>query len=302
MRVILLIFLLSLPSWAAPPTRAVLLVWDSGDTNQVERFGRLVKSLKDLRAQGQFDIVAGLDRSIKVYDYHKPAHAESLTRLNLVRKKETPFIAVVSMSPQGIPSSLMWGKKVVQPEPVMNELQRHFGLVVKAVPPALRPLASVPELPSSLPADGWVQNGDRWLHADGLSVVLPPGAVIVPKASSVIVRTDGKFFAHLCLATPAYRPELLAYIEQSTLSWYPGIALGAPQATQVGNLKITMREGVAVEGKAKPGAPPDAVFIGTVALFSRSIVFAATAPVVEGKSKDDRRAELTAILHTLKVH
>ena len=281
---ILLVIFVASQVWAGGPTRAVLVVWDTGDDTQFERYSQLIKALKDLRGRGKFETVAGLDRSIKVYDFNQKAHAQALKSLQLARRKDTPFLAVVSMTQDGVPGKVMWGKKVTDAEAAVIDLQRQLGIAVKPLPSPTVSATPLPPTNVTAPGEGWVRQGNRWQHAEGISIAAPASYTVKDDGDSLFVKSSGALAVTLCPALgETRRKQVLAVFLDAWTNQYPDTALGGPQLSGGGALKVSMQE-------VTRGSLTFAV--GSVTVGERSLIFLASFSGTE-------RSEFLAILQSV---
>ena len=142
LRLCLLVFLTGVVL-AAPPKKAILLVWDAKNDRALEDYPILIKTLKDMRAAGDFR-VDGLHDKFLSYDYNQANHRQALKDLG-IRREQCVYLAVVQIDPQKLPRKVLWGQKVSNVPMAAMELKTHVrgGLAV-----ASRPLIS------GIPAQG----------------------------------------------------------------------------------------------------------------------------------------------------
>lgn len=123
----LLLWLSSALVALAAPRKAILLVCDSGDRAVTVRFQAMVAHIKSLRAEGHFG-GRGVEKQIKVYDFHLPDHARSLQLLGLKRAADCPYLALISLDARGLPAKVLWGMRYTAPDLATLKLDAALGM------------------------------------------------------------------------------------------------------------------------------------------------------------------------------
>lgn len=121
-------------AWAQASPRAILLVWNSeGSNEQAKNAHRdMIAQLKRLRGEGVLAKAADLDKKIKVYDYALPEHAKSLQALGLGDRGRAPYVCLIRLDAQGLPSKILSSSPYLDVEAGLSSLSNQLGLSLKA--------------------------------------------------------------------------------------------------------------------------------------------------------------------------
>ena len=176
--VVLLGVLMALqPAQAQQTQRSLMMVWDSSATGIARDHREMVKEIKAIRAQGHFAGIPDFQQTVRVYDFGVPGHAAALQKLGLTREGNCPYLSVVNLDDEGVPSKVLWGIRYFTKEDGLKGVDTYLGIKDTGQHVALDtttqlnpvidagPLPPTGNLPPLVSDKRKILNGPAWLRA-----------------------------------------------------------------------------------------------------------------------------------------